>query len=111
MTATIIQLRPKLAKHVPRRRRRKPYARRRYEFYIAFGRRLRYARARLNITEQEAAASFGVSVRTYRKYEAGKRPRDGSFGYLDFAYTFDVEPAWLLGIKGFEPPRFRLRVV
>jgi hypothetical protein len=59
----------------------------------------------------EAAASFGVSVRTYRKYEAGKRPRDGSFGYLDFAYTFDVEPAWLLGIKGFEPPRFRLRVV
>jgi ribosome-binding protein aMBF1 (putative translation factor) len=97
MTAQIIPLR-KVAK--PRARRgpyRKYRQRRRYEFYRAFGRRLRYARHQLGISEQAAAEAFDVTVRTYRRYEAGK-PTGG--GYADFADTFGVSLEWLVGCKG-----------
>lgn len=75
MSAQIIPLR-KVAK---RPARRGPYKKRsperqkhRDEFYRAFAERLRFARAQLGISEQEAAYAFGVTVRTYRGYEAGK---------------------------------------
>jgi ribosome-binding protein aMBF1 (putative translation factor) len=71
MTAQIIPLR-KVAKPRARRRPyRKHWRRRRYELYRAFGRRLQYVRHQLGISEQEAAAAFGVRVKTYRRYEAG----------------------------------------
>jgi DNA-binding XRE family transcriptional regulator len=110
MSAKIIPLRPKIRRRKPRRPRG-PWQRRRYEFYRAYARRLRFVRHRLGITEQSAADAFGVTVRTYQSYEAGKPPRDGSLGYLDFAHAFGLDFAWLLGWKGAVPPRFRLRVV
>jgi hypothetical protein len=51
------------------------------------------------------------TANTYRAYEAGKPPRDGSLGFLNFALEFDIELSWLLGMYGALPPRFRLRVV
>ena len=45
------------------------------DFYKAVGPRLRQARVGLGITEQQAADVFGVTLRTYRKYEAGGRQR------------------------------------
>jgi transcriptional regulator with XRE-family HTH domain len=35
-------------------------------------RRLRLARKRLGLAEHEAAAACGITVQTYRKYEAGR---------------------------------------
>jgi transcriptional regulator with XRE-family HTH domain len=35
------------------------------------GRRFRVARLVLGLTEQEAADAYGVTLRTYRKWEAG----------------------------------------
>lgn len=46
-----------------------------HEFYPAYGRRLRFVRHRLDISEQEAAAAFDVTVKTYCGHEAGKPPR------------------------------------
>ena len=37
----------------------------------AYGRRLRLTRIALDITEAEAAAAHGVTLRTYRRWEAG----------------------------------------
>ena len=47
----------------------------------AYGRRLRLTRIALDITEAEAAAAHGVTLRTYRRWEAGspaRCPRSGS---------------------------------
>jgi transcriptional regulator with XRE-family HTH domain len=41
------------------------------EWYIGFGRRLCDTRGVLGLTEQQAAEGFGVTLRTYRKWEAG----------------------------------------
>jgi transcriptional regulator with XRE-family HTH domain len=53
-------------------------------------------RHQLGISEQEAAAAFGVTVRTYRRYEAGKPALEG---YGDFADAFGVSLNWLVGCK------------
>jgi ribosome-binding protein aMBF1 (putative translation factor) len=111
MTAQIIQLR-KVAKSRARRPYRKYGQRRRYEYYRAFARRLRYARNQLGISEAEAAYAFGVTVRTFRRYEAGKP--GGSYQRVgDFGYAFNISLSWLFGCKDSEAeaPRFRLRAV
>jgi ribosome-binding protein aMBF1 (putative translation factor) len=99
-----------------RKPRRGPYRKRRsrssYEFYRAFGRRLRYARRQLGISEAAAAAALGFSVRSYRRYEAGKpMPNNGCLGR--YAKAFNVSIDWLYDPKGHEAerPRFRLRAV
>jgi ribosome-binding protein aMBF1 (putative translation factor) len=119
MSAQIIPLR-KVAK---RPARRGPYKKpsperqkRRDDFYRAFAERLRFARAQLGISEQEAAAAFGVTVRTYRRYEAGKPAigaQTANNGFADFAGTFGLSLLWLWGHKDgeAEAPRFRLRAV
>jgi hypothetical protein len=58
-----------------------------------------------------AAAAFGVIVRTYRRYEAGKYIP--SFGWGEFCDAFGASFDWLLSIKGHEAerPRFRPRAV
>jgi transcriptional regulator with XRE-family HTH domain len=57
-------------------------------------RRLRVTRLVLGISETEAAAAARVSLRTYRKWEAGHdRPTDT--GILAFAYAYDVSLDWL----------------
>ena len=113
MTSKIIQLRPKITRRTKPRglRKRHSLQRRRHAFFRSFGRRLKYARAQLCISEPAAAEAFGVTAKTYLRYEAGLPPRDGSLGYLDFADTFDVPLPWLLGMRGALPPRWRLRVV
>lgn len=55
--------------------------------------RLRVTRIALGITEQAAAAAHGVTLATYRRYEAGYPQRDGAV--LRFADTFHVSIDWL----------------
>jgi len=59
----------------------------------AWGHRLMVTRLALGISEQEAADAYGVTLRTYRGYEAGKRSRGG--GWMDFAEKYDVSIDWL----------------
>jgi transcriptional regulator with XRE-family HTH domain len=61
------------------------------------GHRLRVTRLTLGITEKEAAAAHGVTVNTYRKWEAGGRQRGGRF--VDFAEKYDVSLNWLVGAE------------
>ncbi len=49
---------------------------------------LRVARLALDISEAEAAAAYGVTLRTYRRYERGAP--QGVFGWLNFAKAYGV---------------------
>ena len=60
------------------------------------GRRLRVTRLALGITEQEAAAAHGVTLRTYRRWEAGARQTNNPRYLLNFAEKYDVSLDWLL---------------
>ncbi|MFY9840001.1 MAG: helix-turn-helix transcriptional regulator [Xanthobacteraceae bacterium] len=64
------------------------------DFYGAVGPRLRQARVGLGITEQQAADVFGVTLRTYRKYEAGGRQRSAK-PVVRFADKYNVSPDWI----------------
>ena len=64
----------------------------------AVGRRLRVARLVLGITEVEAASAHEVTLRTYRRWEAGGRQRGLSF--LPFATKHDVSIDWMLFGEG-----------
>jgi ribosome-binding protein aMBF1 (putative translation factor) len=112
MTAQIIPLRKVAKLRGPYRKRSPEQQKRRDDYHRAVGERLRFARAQLGISEEEAAYAFGVTVRTYRRYEAAKL---GSWinGLADFTDTFGVSPNWLVGCEGTEAeaPRFRLRAV
>ena len=110
MSAEVIPLRPELR---PPRARKKlgRAAERPYYFHQAFGRRLQYARRRLGITEAEAAAVYGITLRTYRRLEAGGPCRDHHKGFVNFAHTYGLSFDWLFGVCGALPPRFRLRAV
>ena len=57
-------------------------------------RRLPITRRVLGISETEAAAAARVSVRTYRKWEAG-HDRPTNTGILAFAFAYDVSLNWL----------------
>jgi transcriptional regulator with XRE-family HTH domain len=59
----------------------------------AIGHRIRVTRIALDITEQQAAAGFGVGVPTYRRYEAG-RPAGNRIA--DFARHYRVSLDWLI---------------
>jgi hypothetical protein len=63
--------------------------------YRDIGLRLRLIRAVLNISEVEAAAAHGVTVRTYRRYEAGEKQRP-SFGWQKFCDLFDIPQSYYL---------------
>jgi len=62
--------------------------------YRMIGRRLRLARAVLDLTEAQAADVFGCTVATYRKREAGCRWNDID-GMCAFANRFNVNLDWL----------------
>jgi len=68
------------------------------EFYRPLGHRLRVVRLALDITEQEAAAAAGLSIRTYRRWESGcpQKRRGGTNNLLSFAEKYDVSLDWLL---------------
>jgi transcriptional regulator with XRE-family HTH domain len=56
--------------------------------------RLPVTRLVLGISETEAAAAARVSLRTYRKWEAG-HGRPTNTGILAFAFAYDVSLDWL----------------
>ena len=62
--------------------------------WCAVYRRLPITRRVLGISETEAAAAARVSLRTYRKWEAG-HDRPTNTGILAFAFAYDVSLDWL----------------
>jgi DNA-binding XRE family transcriptional regulator len=67
----------------------------REQYALEFGHRLRVTRIVLGVSEAEAADALGVTVRTYRKYEAGQsNTRLGGFQVLDFSETLGLG-SWL----------------
>ncbi len=62
--------------------------------WSAIGHRLRTARIALEVGETEAAAAFGVSLRTYRGYEAGHATEDIE-GFAKFSRKYRVSFDWL----------------
>jgi transcriptional regulator with XRE-family HTH domain len=61
------------------------------EWYRALGERLQVARRNLGISDEDAAAAFNVTIRTYRKWEAGGRPRSDRYeGAANFVRTYDL---------------------
>ena len=63
--------------------------------YREFGHRLRVARLVLGLTEEQAAATAGRSVKTWRKYELTGKGR-GTMPLLLFAEKYRVSLDWLL---------------
>jgi hypothetical protein len=74
-------------------------------FYSEYGSRLQNVRKALNIAEAEAAAVFCVTLKTYRRYEAGKHHRTKYKGIVAFAKKYKVKYLWLFEGRGpqFEP--------
>lgn len=66
------------------------------DFWLAYGHRLRVTRAALGITEHAAAEAHGVTLATYRKWEAGCKQRS-VLPALRFMKMYDVSADWLLG--------------
>jgi transcriptional regulator with XRE-family HTH domain len=62
----------------------------------AIGRRMRLVRLALGITEQEAAAAWQVTLRTYRKWETGARQHSSTWNVVCFAEKYDVSIDWLI---------------
>lgn len=63
--------------------------------YSGFGRRLRATRIALGLTEEQAAAVAGRSVKTWRKYEETGKGR-GLRALLLFAERYGVSLDWLI---------------
>jgi len=61
----------------------------------AIGERLRIARIALDLTEKEAAEAFGVTVRSYRRYEAGDAKFRGE-RWLRFCRRYKISTDWLI---------------
>jgi DNA-binding XRE family transcriptional regulator len=66
----------------------------REDYYKAIGHRLREARTAGGLSEQEAARVAGVTVRTWRKYEAGLYQRTGRITL--FALNTGTPIEWLV---------------
>ncbi len=66
----------------------------------AYARRLRIARLALNISEAEAAAAHGITLRTYRRWEAGLPQGASTWPVLKFAKAYDISLDWLIGGDG-----------
>lgn len=64
-------------------------------YWRAHGKRLRLARLVLAISEAEAAATAGVALHTYRKWEAGNRQRDNN-GIKAICQKYGVYADWLV---------------
>jgi transcriptional regulator with XRE-family HTH domain len=62
--------------------------------YRAIGHRLRVARLALGLTQQDVARAVCVTLRTYRKYEAGQRPRSIR-ALVAFSQKYDTSLDWL----------------
>jgi transcriptional regulator with XRE-family HTH domain len=69
-------------------------------YWQDYAHRLRVLRQTLDISEMDAAVAHGVTVRTYRKWEAGN-PQRASDRFLRFADKYDVSLDWLCHGNGF----------
>jgi hypothetical protein len=80
------------------------------DFWTAYAERLRFARAALDISEEDA---LGIPLRTYRRWERGGIYRDNDpWGEIQFAEKYDLSVEWLVwGPKHGEPPLFKPRLV
>ena len=63
------------------------------------GQRLRFAREKLNLTQEECARKAGIWVQTWRKYEAGKA-EPGVIKLYFLAREYKVSINWLLTGEG-----------
>jgi transcriptional regulator with XRE-family HTH domain len=72
----------------------------RLEWYRSFGQRLRETRLALGISEAQAAAACLITLRTYRRREAGLPYRGWHHGLVSFAQTYDLSYTWLLAGGG-----------
>jgi DNA-binding XRE family transcriptional regulator len=61
----------------------------------AIGCRMQITRLALGLTEQQAATAWRVTLKTYRKWEAGA-PQRGMRSFLCFADQHDVSLNWLI---------------
>jgi transcriptional regulator with XRE-family HTH domain len=69
--------------------------------YVAIGRRLRIARAALNLSEEEAAEACEVTLRTYRRWESGSPiATHCEYQLINFAAGHDISLDWLLAGNG-----------
>jgi transcriptional regulator with XRE-family HTH domain len=71
------------------------------------GLRLRITRLTLCLSEAEAAAGYGVTLRTYRKWEAGRRQTNSPVPFCKFGEAFDVSLDWIVFGKGYGLRRHR----
>jgi transcriptional regulator with XRE-family HTH domain len=58
------------------------------------GHRMRVTRIVLGLSEQQAADAYGITLQTYRKYEAG-HPQRGTQPAHRFASKYSVPSDWL----------------
>jgi DNA-binding XRE family transcriptional regulator len=68
--------------------------------YRDFGQRLRALRQLRGYTEQDAAATAEVTLRTWRRWEAGCVGRGDSQWIIAFSEEYAVSYMWLLSGKG-----------
>jgi transcriptional regulator with XRE-family HTH domain len=62
-------------------------------YWKAYGDRLRLVRLLLGISEEQAADAHGVTVQTYKKWEAGGRQRGASRARTSKNYDISID--WL----------------
>ena len=78
-------------------------------YYLEFGRRLARIRATRKIPDTEAAAIIGVTLPTYRRWEAGGKPHTPHHqGFVSFARKHGVTLKYLVSGTG---PRFERKAV
>jgi transcriptional regulator with XRE-family HTH domain len=68
-------------------------------YYRELSRRLRIARHTLGLTEKEAAAGACVTVRTWRKWEAGRAVRRYD-SLSSFCREFEISVDWMCMFEG-----------
>jgi transcriptional regulator with XRE-family HTH domain len=65
-------------------------------YWRGYGNRLHIVRLALGITDAEAATAYGVTLRTYRRWEAGARQSNTAKPMLSFAKRYGVSLDWLM---------------
>jgi transcriptional regulator with XRE-family HTH domain len=73
-------------------------------YWKEYGHRLLVTRLTLGMTETEAAAAYGVQVRTYKRWEAGHPQREGIAALqalAAFSKVYKVSLAWIIAGEGF----------
>src|SRR5690242_20697757 len=62
----------------------------------AVGHRMRVTRLALGLSEQQAADGYGITLRTYRRWEKGHRQTQCAAPLCKFCLKYDVSMDWLI---------------